>query len=718
MKQSQHRAILDEFSFMARRLGFRMMVPRPDGSLFILVEPGRRLLWVPEARAGDIVVKGIPGGFSGDGIAPADLENTTLRLRESLERKELPLLTWRTNTDVPIELSRWLVDFHLSPFLQEEVSSWGEFRLQKVEELGVDSVAVTFQARDAVVVCEVRALRLVDALELSQWHVVNPLAWRVTSDTRLDVEGYRARPEYYLSYALVRTFAPGQVTRAFIQPPGGAAAGEAGGGKGCTIAAGDGSGKEARDTVAQGCSCALPPDPRQEVPIDRFFMPPDFNLLGAGDVFSTLNNAGPEFALLFVAPRACLKMPMSASFNATTYLWHRYASLPMQVSRAVAAVTTIDEIDLVMSMERQVVQVLDKSLEDPGVRILVVFSCCVADFVGLDVEGIVRERLGDSQMPLILWGASPWGLASVEAFWRQVFAIAPRPRSGFKPSGVNLVGFAPNDSRMTAELALDLESAGIRVNSTMVPSLEYDALNAFNNAELSVVPIDDSVRLELGSVLEETTSPPVLRVQRPFGLDGSLKFVRSVASTLGVAEAPGLLESAERHRAAWDEYKTLASGCTVAIPLDMRTAACITRPGVLYGIPVVDLIREMGFRVLIIVSYRREDGEDVRQVVREIRSLYPEGVDPGIVIETASGAEALLDRLAADDVSMVMSEFAPDTRVTEMGKFSFAPRQLEMGLAGALRSQRLLLRMARSSSVLRRFDAVARDAVGLPGEVV
>jgi hypothetical protein len=332
-----------------------------------------------------------------------------------------------------------------------------------------------------------------------------------------------------------------------------------------------------------------------------------------------------------------------------------------------------------------------------------VFSTCVPTIIGDDVDGIVA-RCRDSS-PHGVYHVSPRtvktidvSLPYVEAARDLFLADGGRP----VPGTVGLVGFL--DDRARAELAAILAEAGIPLAGCIVPLMGPGRMVEVLKAELlvfrpSVIHQDLCDRLFAG-VDRARIAPPA-----PWGWAATRAWVLEVARQVGRGEAAAAvldarMEVLDRRRRGLEEQ---AAGHALAFVLDAGQEERILDPASQTGLPILAMVRELGFPVRILVYAGRE------AAWAKSRERLAAAAHGGVEVHpfrTPDEMEALL----GPPVRAAFTEFFFDHRLSRRGLAQFSARDFEIGLEGALRSLDRLVRVA-STPFYRTYAAhLARGA--------
>ena len=302
---------------------------------------------------------------------------------------------------------------------------------------------------------------------------------------------------------------------------------------------------------------------------------------------------------------------------------------------------------------------------------VIVHSTCVPTVIGDDAAALVARWQGQTQVPIVYSNPaenSRCADAGLEIFKRMqgdpAFAKMPK-----KKRSVNLVGFPEGPGLQ--ELTGLLQGAGVTTSSCVMPSLDLAAARGYLAAEVQVFYPNAAYE----ATYKEFFEPMPLRTLRtpaPYGLTGTRLWLEAVAGEFGLARQAraACAKAAAPLRPAWDLARGEAAGRGLAFVVDAARMRRLTDPAQSCGVPLLKLLREMGFGVQVLCHgpARKSEG-------------------PLSFFSTPSELSALLRQEA---FQAVYSEYAYDTRLASAGKAQFSLDGFEVGLGGALRSlQRL-----------------------------
>lgn len=346
---------------------------------------------------------------------------------------------------------------------------------------------------------------------------------------------------------------------------------------------------------------------------------------------------------------------------------------PDASSPARAMMTDLREEDAVRGGGGKLSAALAAGLSREGLSAAVVNSGCVPAAIGDDVPRIMREAPNPRGLPLIFSDcasgrdADPGRLLFDRIRAEPAFARVPKV-----PGSVNLAGFPEGPA--LDELAALLERSGVAVNACVLPAMTPDQARRLPAAEAHIL-MPDAAREHLYSVVFGSSASPGHAFPPPYGLEGTRRWLRSVAGLFGreAAAEKAFAEELSPWKRRWSELRARASALKVAFVVDKAELPALKDPRLLRGVPVLALLSEMGVKseVLLFEGVRRGPVKGFR-------------------------TEAELGRLLrAGAYGAVYSERPFDERLVRAGTAAFSLADFEPGVRGAAASLERLLALGR-----------------------
>ncbi len=681
---------LDRFQDTARRLGARVVLPRPDGSLLAVWthdDQRAELIWQPRAIAGEITDDRLAGEFVVRGL---DDEHIKQALDVFADLQAMPNPFPPPISDdpkQPIQLNRWFVHAHLTSHLEVGRSVWGPFRLAKVSENGPQIIRLHFEGTQPPLVVEIGSLQAVENdLATNGWHPAPPLALRVCSvpDTASLNSPLALKVLDYLRFALARSFTPDQPLQTLGTddlPP------------------------ETSQTKTSKQQAEF--DPRDEIDPGRFFI--GWLRPGATEGISTLFDDPDLAIILYGANSCCMKHPVIDIDDPGAAGAARFDALALTLPQRRVAVSNMHELDLILGDETAFRQALEDAIANSKARAVVVIATCVVDMIGSDLHGIVKMAQDRSDKPVLLFETRPQFAEAdyLGDIWSTLFEIAD-PREVPKKRHINVIGLAAPASRSARTLRRELAELDLTVNHFFFPSFRLQALSEFYRAETSIIADTLATRLEFATIATRLPETHRHALDPPFGLAASLKFYRYIAELCGIEETKyktAVTRIWKAQATEWEHLQSRAKSFRVLLVISPEDADFLLDPGSRYGLDLPAILLEMGFslQILCLPQERPSDALALRDRLAQTISVRVPNT-ANLCFDVLADVSTLPEWLAKSDASLLFSEFPGDTRALQAGLLPLTPHHFEPGLAGARRTLRRLVRLAEASKRLLGKD--------------
>jgi hypothetical protein len=318
-----------------------------------------------------------------------------------------------------------------------------------------------------------------------------------------------------------------------------------------------------------------------------------------------------------------------------------------------------------------------KAAEGGGCEIVVVNATCVPVLIGDDWRMVVEKSRRRSGLEVHYNSPSAGqNLDMVKVFFDKLkkdpVFLATKP----EPGVVNLIGFPDTVARR--ELEALLAKAGVEVNLSILPYLDYDQARRFGRASVQVLYPSQAYAGLYDSLLSGSSSrrisPPA-----PYGLAGTRRWLREVCAAAGVGaeRADAAFDEAWRPIGAeWTRLRREAAGLRLAFILDTEHLRRLLDEGGVRGVPMLEVLREAGFTLDFL--------------------LYgPPGAKDDARIKRFSTPAELAALLAQGDFRAAYSEFFFDERLSSAGKAQFSLAFFSLGVQGSLRGLQRLSELCR-----------------------
>ena len=596
-------------------------------------------------------------------VPPAVVEELARRYEAVVRRVAHPLLDFRGQDVEEILLRKGgEIQKMWARFLRLGETRWGRFVLREVAPRG-GALGLLFSHDTARVRLQVTNADDPRADRAPRHLRVGPLALALLEDTR--TEQQRAAPaaavERFVAYLLAHTTGPrtrlsGQAVSApdvFLYA------------KGQQVA-------QVRNIERQGAN---------------------------GMIASLLGRERRRSRVLYLGDASCRQTLPARS---VLRFFDDWSYFPIRTAGSPGAQIAIDfaEAEVIGGAEARLADTLHR-LADEGVTTLALVQTCVSRLIGDDVRGVLAERFRPEDV-VVLDPDFQHREVGVDALvWQWAFralrAEMPPPK---REAHVNLVGLGHREFSATGELVSLLTSLGMSVGACLFPSFGEDEMAAFDEAALTVGTTSSVFRSAFGSVAPLDDRNQWIYPAPPFGLDGTRDWLAAVAAFAlddAAADAAGTRIEA-LHAAAREKLEALRvelGELTVAVVAPARFSSFLFEPAELFGVPVIDMVTELGGGVDLLIQADGplprdlEDFVDGRERVR-LRGF----ADP----------DALFEALRASPAPILLSSVRRNRLALDLGKVPLPPSAFEMGFEGALRTARTLRRAA-TLPLLRSYRA-------------
>jgi nitrogenase iron protein NifH len=363
------------------------------------------------------------------------------------------------------------------------------------------------------------------------------------------------------------------------------------------------------------------------------------------------------------------------------YPWSaRWPVAKRRTTDYVALTTDIREADVVGGGKAKLDAAMEQALaQSEGKAAILVTTTCVPTVIGDDTAGILEKYRERSKVPLLLANAAAGFYENpILSLFREIKKKDAFKRARPLPRTVSLIGFPPG--RALSEVERLLGQAGVHVRIRMLPRFSVEEAEAFLTAEAHVFYPDPAYAKfyeQMFSDLElERVSPAA-----PYGLENTRRWVLEVAKSVG-AEGPAeemWTRESERVAGTWEALRARAKGRRVAFVADPARVKRLADPNGLSGVPLVSMLKEMGFGIDYLVyaekppRFPKENGKHS--------------------VAWFTSKEELKGLLLNGGFAAVYSEYFFDSRITRAGKAAFSLLDVEMGAGGCLRSLERLTRL-------------------------
>jgi hypothetical protein len=361
------------------------------------------------------------------------------------------------------------------------------------------------------------------------------------------------------------------------------------------------------------------------------------------------------------------------------YPWARRAGPAQRTredggARTPQFMTDLRELDVVQGGEKKLRAALDAGLAHDGeLSALVVNSGCVPAAIGDDVPRIMRAASNPRGVPLIYNDCAGGRDADVgRILFDKIRAEPGRARPKKIPRSVNLVGF-PKGAAL-GELVALLERSGLTVNACVMPAMTPDQARGLDAAQAQVF-MPNAAYAKVYKEVFSALPVPGHTFEPPYGMEGTRLWLRSVAGLFKREAAAEKAFAAEFSpwSGHWDALRRRALELKFAFVVDRAQLPRLKDASLMWGVPVLGLLREMGVRAEVL--------------------LY-NGTDRGPV-KGFKDKEELERRLRDGAYDAVYSEYFFDDRLVRAGAVPFSLAPFEPGVRGAAATLERLLALGR-----------------------
>jgi hypothetical protein len=320
---------------------------------------------------------------------------------------------------------------------------------------------------------------------------------------------------------------------------------------------------------------------------------------------------------------------------------------------------------------------------------------CVPEVIGDDVRGVLQRQGRRLTCPLVVKTQKEGDPYERNEAYARDALLSSETEAPDDPS-VNLVGFPAGQA--TDEIAAWLEARGVRVNARFIPRITRSDARRFRAAAAQVwYPNQDWEGLYerlLGDL-------PVKRVEAvaPFGVQGTVAFVHAIAEALGLPELGDAIddEAARIHDGPLARLRRQAAEHVVGFVVQAHQLPRLIEPRRSWGIPLVAVVRELGFDVRLAVASESDArgawwGE-AAALVGDERALRH--------LRSVEERDAWIREARP---SALFSDFFFEERLLRQGAVPFSQQLFELGLPGAIRTGERLLQRCRMD-LARRYQA-------------
>jgi hypothetical protein len=336
--------------------------------------------------------------------------------------------------------------------------------------------------------------------------------------------------------------------------------------------------------------------------------------------------------------------------------------------------TNIKDLDVIHGGGKKLDEALAEAVKNAkgGAEAIIVHSTCIPTVIGDDAEAVVKRWQARTKLPIVYMNHAESSCQELDVCLSLFKKMQQDPsfrKIRRDARSVNLVGFPAGPG--LKELTGLLEGIGVRVNARVMPSLSLAAARRYLAAEVQIL-YPNAAYAQTYKEYFEPMPIRTLKPDAPYGFEGTRKWLEAVAAEFGLKGKvkAAYAKAAKGPAAEWEAGRREASAHGLAFVVDAHHVPRLADPSLTWAIPVLRLLREMGFGVEILCF-----GQAQKQAAH---------------FTSFSTPKELETLLAEGPFQAVYSEYAYDSRLARAGKAQFSLEGFEMGLAGAVRTLKAL----------------------------
>ena len=638
-----------------------------DGSLRFRMKDGRRtltLLWSEHSRGSPVEIP-FPGGVvSSPSGGRAAARHLAGRLKRLLSGKPPDILLWRNRNPQRIMWGTRMFNNLCPKMLARGRTRYFDYTLSRLDQYE-GSINLEFQSRRATVVMRLTLDSTAGKKSLASW---GPISLVVAKDERSQAERRKAehRVEEYLGYLLSRNLPPRfSLQFEFDDPPAG----------------------------------YLPPDAHVDfLRVKRLDDSSFFEMIFAtsediGVVTSCDRECFNLFSMISASKEHWTTIAPWRMTPAPGYLEHCYnvgLSTPGTVMGG-------DDIDSCL-------KTVSESERPP--ELLIFFDSCLNRLIGDDIQGSLRRYRRAGSTPLVYYDIRttqhPY-LQQMKDFWKNLYLEVSRKRTPVD-TRAGFLGLGPDPG---GELENTLRTLGVETTARIFPHLSLPQMRALGESSLVVANSWEHVRVIFDDLLKELDRP-VLRLPLPYGIEGTTRWLESIASALKLEAGVESLPEARKAAEQFNREIQPVRGGRIGLFARARGLKNTLSPALRFGVPLIPFLHELGLGVDLNAFVDPEDTEP-----------EPGGLMHELGLDAARGdslaffhhSSQLPHLLRTGKFELVYTETFRDERITTSGKTPLSLDRLLPGYRGAVQTARMTAGLLKSS-FFRRYHGYLESAWG------
>ncbi|MBN1899512.1 MAG: hypothetical protein JW827_12110, partial [Spirochaetes bacterium] len=358
------------------------------------------------------------------------------------------------------------------------------------------------------------------------------------------------------------------------------------------------------------------------------------------------------------------------------------------------------EEEVIFGSDPKVFQIMEeiiKIIEKKDISLAIV-DTCINRIIGSDLTSFITKlRQRNKSLKIIYEGQhnSPSEKDDIrKEFGNLIWDILKSRRmKKTDPRAINLIGF--EEDRATGEIINLLDQyLKIRVNTILFPKVDLITLPDFFKARLQVVNCFKIYHDSYNRIIaEKIRNLNALVLPSPYGIRQTAEWLRSIGKYFGIS-----LEKSREWKKywrskirEWNRLKQQAEKFRLGIIISGDDVDSLIDPSeLLYGIPFLKFLGEMGFGLDILIN-TRENFDIHKQSILEILK------DRKHRVQLLNNDEKLEEWIDKGNSDCIYSDFRSDMRILLHGRNSFSLFLFEKGIEGALRTLKELLRLCKMS---------------------
>jgi hypothetical protein len=373
--------------------------------------------------------------------------------------------------------------------------------------------------------------------------------------------------------------------------------------------------------------------------------------------------------------------------------------------------SNIRDMDVINGADERVAELFEAVEGRSDTDVVLFYSGCVPQLIGDDFDHLVAQASCKLGCPVLVSGSKSVTDPLKHQLEQVKAALADRS-PGASAGGLRervrcaLVGYGRG--RDVEELFEAPTLGALRLGARLIPDISVSMARSFCDADVRALAPIAGWR----SLYEELTpfaTGPSLEIPLPYGPTRYEEWSRALLISQELDPAPATLTEglATWRSQRWEPLVTRTQGKGIGIAFGRNQLARLLDPGLLWGVPMLALLQEMGFQVhLGVIMLPGEDPawSSGDQVFEDVAGRCDH-------VTLLADREAMMDWLSGGAFGAVFSEYVLDQRLLATGNTPFSLRDFEMGLPGALRTLARLQRavdlpyLERWSHHLPRRDA-------------